>query len=67
MKEGQTSIFYMAADSRAAAESAPFVEQLVRRDYEVSHGSLQAASPVYKAALAHGVVRVQHVHLETRT
>ncbi len=36
MKEGQTSIFYMAADSKAAAESAPFVEQLVRRDYEVS-------------------------------
>ena len=35
MKEGQTSIFYMAADSKAAAESAPFVEQLVKRDYEV--------------------------------
>ena len=39
MKEGQTSIFYMAADSRVAAESAPFVEQLVRRDYEVGHCS----------------------------
>jgi hypothetical protein len=25
----------MAADSKAAAESAPFVEQLVKRDYEV--------------------------------
>ena len=36
MKDGQASIFYMAADSKAAAESAPFVEQLVRRDYEVS-------------------------------
>ena len=35
MKDGQTSIFYMAADTRAAAESAPFVEQLVKRDYEV--------------------------------
>ena len=41
MKDGQTSIYYMAADSRAAAESAPFVEQLVKRDYEVRQSSYQ--------------------------
>lgn len=35
MKEGQDTIYYMAADSKSAAESAPFVEQLVKRDYEV--------------------------------
>ena len=36
MKEGQKDIFYMAADSLDAASSAPFVERLVQRDYEVS-------------------------------
>ena len=35
MKEGQDTIYYMAADSKSAAESAPFVEQLVKRNYEV--------------------------------
>lgn len=35
MKEGQEAIYYMAADSKLAAESAPFVEQLVKRDFEV--------------------------------
>ena len=35
MKEGQKDIFYMAADSLDAASSAPFVERLVQRDYEV--------------------------------
>ena len=36
MKEGQKDIFYMAADSLDAASSAPFVERLVQRDFEVS-------------------------------
>lgn len=36
MKEGQKDIFYMAADSLDAASSAPFVERLVQRDYEVN-------------------------------
>lgn len=36
MKEGQKDIFYMAADSLDAASSAPFVERLVQKDYEVS-------------------------------
>ena len=36
MKEGQEAIYYMAADSKLAAESAPFVEQLVKRDFEVT-------------------------------
>lgn len=35
MKEGQKDIFYMAADSLDAAQSAPFVERLVQKDYEV--------------------------------
>ncbi|CAL8468307.1 g7847 [Coccomyxa elongata] len=34
-KEGQKSIFYIAADSLAAAASAPFVEQLIKKDLEV--------------------------------
>ena len=36
MKDGQKDIFYMAADSLDAASSAPFVERLVQRDYEVN-------------------------------
>lgn len=36
MKEGQKDIFYMAADSLNAASSAPFVERLVQRDFEVN-------------------------------
>ena len=35
MKEGQTGIYYMAADSMDAAASAPFVEKLVQKGYEV--------------------------------
>ena len=34
-KEGQDSIFFMAADSRQAAEAAPFVERLTKLGYEV--------------------------------
>lgn len=34
-KDGQKSIFYIAADSLAAAASAPFVEQLIKKDLEV--------------------------------
>ncbi|EIE19325.1 heat shock protein Hsp90 [Coccomyxa subellipsoidea C-169] len=34
-KEGQKSIFYIAADSLSAAASAPFVEQLIKKDLEV--------------------------------
>ena len=41
MKEGQDVIYYMAADSKAAAENAPFVEQLVKRDFEVPLSALQ--------------------------
>lgn len=35
MKEGQAGIYYMCADTKAAAEAAPFTEQLVRKGYEV--------------------------------
>ena len=35
MKEGQNSIYYMAADSKQAAENAPFTEQLVAKGFEV--------------------------------
>ena len=34
-KEGQKSVYYIAADSLAAAASAPFVEQLIKKDLEV--------------------------------
>ena len=34
MKGGQKDIYYIAADSLAAAANAPFVEQLIKRDLE---------------------------------
>ena len=46
MKEGQKDIFYMAADSLDAASSAPFVERLVQRDYEVYMPVLPLLLPV---------------------
>lgn len=46
MKEGQKDIFYMAADSLDAASSAPFVERLVQRDYEVTHQNFLELFPV---------------------
>ncbi|KAL3131506.1 Heat shock protein 90-5, chloroplastic [Trebouxia sp. C0009 RCD-2024] len=47
MKEGQKDIFYMAADSLDAASSAPFVERLVQRDYEV----LYLTEPIDEVAI----------------
>lgn len=35
MKPDQTSIFYIAADNRAAAERTPFIEGIVKKGYEV--------------------------------
>eukprot|EP01026_Neomeris_dumetosa_P042214 TRINITY_DN3508_c0_g1_i9.p1 TRINITY_DN3508_c0_g1~~TRINITY_DN3508_c0_g1_i9.p1 ORF type:complete len:797 (+),score=132.75 TRINITY_DN3508_c0_g1_i9:64-2391(+) len=35
MKENQKSIYYMAADNKQMASTAPFVEKLVNKDYEV--------------------------------
>ena len=35
-KDSQKSIYYIAADSLAAAASAPFVEQLIKKDLEVA-------------------------------
>lgn len=35
MKEGQKQIFYMAADTLDVARSAPFVEKLLNRGFEV--------------------------------
>ncbi|PRW20326.1 heat shock 90C isoform B [Chlorella sorokiniana] len=34
-KEGQTQIYYLAADSRAACEASPYVEALTSKGYEV--------------------------------
>ncbi|KAL4853500.1 Heat shock protein 90-5 [Chlorella vulgaris] len=34
-KEGQTQIYYLAADTRAGAEASPYVESLVSKGYEV--------------------------------
>lgn len=36
MKPEQKGIYYIAADTEAAADSSPFVEQLQKRDIEVS-------------------------------
>lgn len=38
MKSGQKSIYYMAADSLEVARSAPFVEKLIKKGYEVRRG-----------------------------
>jgi len=35
MKEKQEHIYFMAAPSRAEAESSPFVERLLKKGYEV--------------------------------
>ena len=35
MKEGQISIYYVAADTREAAENSPFLEQLTKKGFEV--------------------------------
>lgn len=43
MKEGQAGIYYMCADSKAAAEAAPFTEQLVRKGYEVRMSCIHSA------------------------
>lgn len=45
MKEGQKGIYYLAADSKQAAESAPFTEQLVRKGYEVRPGICHSCTP----------------------
>lgn len=50
MKEGQKDIFYMAADSLDAASSAPFVERLVQRDYEVNTRMLSTISHQWQEA-----------------
>lgn len=35
MKEGQDAIYFVAADSVEKGEKSPFVEALIKRDYEV--------------------------------
>ncbi len=35
MPEGQNSIYYVAADTREAAENSPFLEQLTKKGFEV--------------------------------
>jgi heat shock protein beta len=35
MKEGQKNIYYVAADTREAAENSPFLEQLTKKGFEV--------------------------------
>ena len=47
MKEGQSGIYFLAADNRAAAERAPFVERLIKRDIEV----LYLLEPIDEVAL----------------
>ena len=47
-KDNQTSIYYLAADSRAAAEASPYVESLVKRGFEV----LYLTEPIDEVAIA---------------
>ncbi len=53
-KEGQKSIYYIAADSLAAAASAPFVEQLIKKDLEVG---ILALSISLQISVIHSTVR----------
>jgi heat shock protein beta len=47
-KEGQTSIYFLAADSKAAAEASPYVEQLKSKGFEV----LYLTEPIDEIAMA---------------
>lgn len=47
-KEGQTSIYFLAADSKAAAEASPYVEQLTSKGFEV----LYLTEPIDEIAMA---------------
>jgi heat shock protein beta len=46
-KEGQEAIYYLAADSRAAAEASPYVESLSKKGFEV----LYLTEPIDEVAL----------------
>ena len=59
MKEGQTGIYYMAADSMDAAASAPFVEKLVQKGYEVRCWEPGCQRQLQLAA---GIVPLRQVH-----
>ncbi|KAG7668452.1 putative Heat shock protein 90-5, chloroplastic [Nannochloris sp. 'desiccata'] len=47
-KEDQKAIYYLAADSRSACESSPYVESLVRKGYEV----LYLTEPIDEVAIS---------------
>ena len=47
-KEGQTGIYYLTADSKATAESSPYVEQLTSKGFEV----LYLMEPIDEIAMA---------------
>lgn len=63
-KEGQKSIFYIASDSLAAAASAPFVEQLIKKDLEVIPLSLSHET-AHSASWDQGHVRMLTWHRRT--
>ena len=47
-KDGQTSIYYLTADNKAAAEASPYVEQLTSKGFEV----LYLMEPIDEIAMA---------------
>lgn len=47
-KEGQTSMYFLAADSKGAAEASPYVEQLTSKGFEV----LYLTEPIDEIAMA---------------
>lgn len=44
MKPGQKDIYFVATETKEAAESSPFVERLAKKDFEV--GSLHAEDTI---------------------
>ena len=60
-KEGQKAIYYMAADNKTAAASAPFVEDLTNRGYEVSSKTAPLVAPNSVGCFGLGVTSGQFV------
>lgn len=47
MKPEQKDIYFVAAETKEAAESSPFVERLAKKDFEVSNSSAHSEEPCF--------------------
>lgn len=58
MKPDQKAIYYLAADTIKSAKSAPFLEELSKRDLEVCAGSFSSAYCYYQHLSGRDCVQV---------